>query len=130
LHLQSICDTKSKRRTKGAPTTVHRRLSTSDPLRGFGATAAAALLVFFQLTAVAHFHNPSSQSQTARAEAGAGGDRCAVCLATLHAPAASSPVRDATAPALKAAPVRHDDPVRVTRSASDEHFGRAPPASL
>jgi len=99
-------------------------------MRRFGATAAAALLVFFQLTAVAHFHSPSSQRQTARAEVGAGGDLCAVCLATLHAPAASSPVRDATVPALEAAPVRHTEPAQVTRSASDEHFGRAPPASF
>ena len=91
---------------------------------------AAVLLVFVQLAGAAHFHNSGGPRDQAQSEISAGADLCPVCLAAFHAPAAPAPVVTPLAPLFQTSTAASIHTSEVSRVVFQNHFGRAPPASL
>gem|GEM_PF-4710143 len=129
MHLQLLCDTKSDTLRKRL-----RRLNTNiqserSPRRPALAVFAAALIVFVQLAGAAHFHGFSRSQNAAQAELAAASELCALCLAC-HIPVVAAPSQaSVSTPILAHAPAAVDA-IEPAQMALEDHFGRAPPASL
>jgi hypothetical protein len=98
--------------------------------RPLTALFAAALIVFIQLVSTSHYHNPASTRHTAQTQLSSDPELCPVCLIVLHAPAASSPALLQFSPKIELHPVLATDSSEISEVAFEDHFGRAPPASL
>jgi hypothetical protein len=91
---------------------------------------AAALIVFIQLVGASHYHNLPSSRHAAQTQVSADSELCQICLVAFHAPAASPPALAQFSPKIEIHWVLASDSGEISDVASENHFGRAPPASL
>lgn len=98
--------------------------------RPITALFAAALIVFIQLVSASHYHNPAGSRRAAQTQLSADSELCPLCLIAFHAPAASSPALLQFSPKIEVHPVLATNSSEISEVAFEDHFGRAPPASL
>jgi hypothetical protein len=98
--------------------------------RPITAIFAAALIVFIQLVGTSHYHNLPSSRHAAQTQLSADAELCPICLVAFHAPAASSPALAQSSPKIEIHWVLASDSSEKSEIAYEDHFGRAPPASL
>src|SRR5262245_17546303 len=91
---------------------------------------AAALIVFIQLVSTSHYHNLPSSSHAAQTQLSAEPELCPICLVAFHAPGASSRALAQFSPKVEIHSVLASDSSEKSEIAFEDHFGRAPPASL
>jgi len=94
------------------------------------AILAAALIVFVQLVGASHYHNLPGSRHAAQTQLSADPELCPICLIAFHAPAASSPALALFSPKIEIHSVLASDSSEISDLAFENHFGRAPPASL
>jgi hypothetical protein len=109
---------------------IRRTETTRGGHRPITAIFAAALMVFIQLVAAAHYHNLPSSRHAAQTQVSADSELCPVCLIAFHAPAASSPTPAQHAPEIEIRSVLASNSGEISEFTFESHFGRAPPASL
>jgi len=98
--------------------------------RPIAAIFAAALIVFVELVGASHYHNLPSSRHAAQTQISADSELCPICLIAFHAPAASSPALALFSPKIEIHSVLASDSSEISDLAFENHFGRAPPASL
>jgi len=98
--------------------------------RPITAIFAAALIVFIQLVGASHYHNLPGSRHAAQTQLSADPEFCQICLIAFHAPAASSPALAQFSPKIETHWVLASDSSEISDLACEDHFGRAPPASL
>lgn len=98
--------------------------------RPITAIVAAALIVFIQLVSASHYHNLPSSRHAAQTQLSADPELCQICLIAFHAPVASSPALAHFSPKIEIHWVLASDSGEISDVAFENHFGRAPPASL
>lgn len=98
--------------------------------RPITAILAAALIVFVQLVGASHYHNLTGSRHAAQTQLSADPELCPICLIAFHAPAASSPALAQFSPRIEIRSVLASDSGEMSDLAFEDHFGRAPPASL
>jgi hypothetical protein len=91
---------------------------------------AAALIVFIQLVSASHYHNPPGSRHAAQTQLSADPELCQICLIAFHAPGASSPALAQFPPKIEIHRVFASDCGEISDVTFEDHFGRAPPASL
>jgi hypothetical protein len=98
--------------------------------RPITAIFAAALIVFIQLVGASHYHNLPGSRHAAQTQLSADSELCQICLIAFHAPAASSPGLAQFSPKVEIHWVLASGSSDISDIAFENHFGRAPPASL
>jgi len=98
--------------------------------RPLTAILAATLILFIQLVGTSHYHNPVSSRHAAQTQLSADPELCPVCLVAFHAPAASSPALLQFSRRIEFHSVLTCESNEILELAFEDHFGRAPPASL
>jgi len=119
---------------ESAPTRKAILISPSEIVKGRHrpktAIFAAALIVFIQLVGTSHYHNRPSSRHAAQTQLSADPELCPICLVAFHAPAASSPALAPFSPKIEIHRALASDSREKSEIAFEDHFGRAPPASL
>ena len=109
---------------------IRRTEAARDRYRPITAIFAAALIAFIQLVGTSHYHNLPSSRHAAQTQLSAEPELCPICLLAFHAPAASSPALAHFSPKIEIHWVLASDSSAISDVAFENHFGRAPPASL